>query len=510
MGYMTAGHGAEAEPTAAEVVDLVGRVGAAVAGATTVEDALAGTLELVSSLSGWEVGHVCLARAARVVGTAIWHGADDSRLARFREHSERFELAAGEGFVGRVVASGEVTWISDLVDDATFVRRESALACGLRAMLAVPLVANGEVLGLLELFRSEPGEPAPELVSLLQALGAALARLLERERVIEQLRASEQRYRLVFEGASDAILLGGVDGRLQAVNPAACRLLGYSEEELVGMDARELTPPEWHDAVDNQVRRKLNGCEDATAYEMFVVDGSGARIPVEVRSSLVHDGETTSILGVVRDDRDRKRVELALRESEDRFRSAFEAAHIGMALVAVDGRWLKVNAALCRIVGYGEEELLTMRFQDLTHPDDLAPDLALLERLLQDEFPSYQLEKRYIHRDGHEVPIHLSVSLVRADDGTPLYAISQIVETSPEPADSAERRTPLSGQETRVLSAAAAGLTASEIARLLGIGEETVHTYLRRAATKLGARSRLHAVATAARHGLIDWSATGA
>jgi len=504
MGYMAQGQVAGGEPTAAEVVDLVGRVGAAVAGATTVEDALAGTLELISSLSGWEVGHVCLARAASVVGTAIWHGAGDPRLAGFREQSERFELAAGEGFVGRVLVSGEVTWISDLVDDRTFVRRDSALACGLRAMLAVPLVANGQVLGVLELFRSEPGEPSAELVSLLQALGAALARLLERERVIEQLRASEQRYRLVFEGASDAILLGGADGRLQAVNPAACRLLGYSEEELVGMDAHDLTPAEWHDAVDNQVRRKLNGCEDAAAYEMFVVDSAGARIPVEVRSSLIRDGGVTSILGVVRDVRDRKRVELALRESEDRFRSAFEAAHIGMALVAADGRWLKVNSALCRIVGYDEEELLAMRFQDLTHPDDLAPDLALLERLLRDEFPSYQLDKRCIHKDGREVPIHLSVSLVRAHDGPPLYAIAQIVETALEARVAAERPSPLSGQETRVLSAAASGLSASEIARLLGIGEETVQTYLRRAATKLGARSRLHAVATAARRGLID------
>ena len=116
----------------------------------------------------------------------------------------------------------------------------------------------------------------------------------------------------------------------------------------------------------------------------------------------------------------------ALREAEERFRGAFEHAAIGMALVALDGRWLRVNQAVCEIAGYTEQELLERRFQDLTHPDDLAADLERVGQMLRGEISSYQLDERYVHRDGHVVWITLSVSLVHDAAGEPLYFVSQI------------------------------------------------------------------------------------
>jgi PAS domain S-box-containing protein len=116
----------------------------------------------------------------------------------------------------------------------------------------------------------------------------------------------------------------------------------------------------------------------------------------------------------------------ALREAEERFRGAFEHAAIGMALVAPDGRWLRVNRAVCEIVGYSEQELLQRRFQDLTHPDDLDADLERVDQMLCGAISSYQLDKRYIHRDGDVVWITLSVSLVHDAAGKPLYFVSQI------------------------------------------------------------------------------------
>lgn len=119
-------------------------------------------------------------------------------------------------------------------------------------------------------------------------------------------------------------------------------------------------------------------------------------------------------------------IEEALRESEERFRGAFESAAIGMALVGQDGRWLKVNRSLCQITGYTEQELLGLTFQDITHPDDLEADLALVQQMLAGEIPFYHLEKRYFHKDGHIVWILLSVSLVRDGEGNPSYFIGQI------------------------------------------------------------------------------------
>ena len=115
----------------------------------------------------------------------------------------------------------------------------------------------------------------------------------------------------------------------------------------------------------------------------------------------------------------------ALRESEQRFRGAFETAAHGMALVSTEGRWLKVNRAFCAIVGYSEAELLTTDFQAITHPDDLDLDLAKVRQLLDHKINSYQMEKRYFHKRGHVVWILLSVSLVRAADGRAIHFVTQ-------------------------------------------------------------------------------------
>jgi PAS domain S-box-containing protein len=123
---------------------------------------------------------------------------------------------------------------------------------------------------------------------------------------------------------------------------------------------------------------------------------------------------------------ERAQSEANLRVSEERFRRAFDDAPIGMALVAPAGQWLRVNHALCEMLGFTEAELLRTDFQSLTHPDDLEADVALVSRALAGEIPSFQLEKRYLDRDDRIVYAMLSVSLVRDRDGTPLYFISQI------------------------------------------------------------------------------------
>ncbi len=120
----------------------------------------------------------------------------------------------------------------------------------------------------------------------------------------------------------------------------------------------------------------------------------------------------------------------ALRDSEERFRSAFDHAAIGMALVGLDGRWLQVNRSICQIVGYTQHELLVRDFQSITHPDDLDADLTQVRRLLAGEIQDYQMVKRYIHRQGHAVWALLSVSLVRDGDGKPVHFIAQIQDVT--------------------------------------------------------------------------------
>jgi PAS domain S-box-containing protein len=114
-----------------------------------------------------------------------------------------------------------------------------------------------------------------------------------------------------------------------------------------------------------------------------------------------------------------------LKESEERFGAVFENAAIGMALVSPEGKWLRVNPAICRIVGYSADELLQIDFQSITHPDDLMIDLAYVREMLEGARTCYHMEKRYLHKAGHTIWVLLSVSLVRDECGIPLYFISQ-------------------------------------------------------------------------------------
>ena len=108
------------------------------------------------------------------------------------------------------------------------------------------------------------------------------------------------------------------------------------------------------------------------------------------------------------------------------FQNAFEFAAIGMALVSPEGKWLRVNHSVCEITGYTEAELLERTFQDITHPEDLDADLANVGKMLAGDIKTYQMEKRYLHKNGSIVSVLLSVSLVRNKSGEPLFFISQI------------------------------------------------------------------------------------
>jgi len=138
------------------------------------------------------------------------------------------------------------------------------------------------------------------------------------------------------------------------------------------------------------------------------------------------DGAPTKAVGISLDIDAQKRMEFDLRESEQRFRGAFEFAAIGMALVASDGRWLRVNRSLCGIVGYTAEELLATDFQSITHPEDLDTDVGRMRQMLDGALSHYDMEKRYIHKDGHIVWVLLSVSVVRGAAGQSMYFVSQI------------------------------------------------------------------------------------
>lgn len=141
--------------------------------------------------------------------------------------------------------------------------------------------------------------------------------------------------------------------------------------------------------------------------------------------------------------------------SEERFRRAFEHAAIGMAIVSLKGKWLRINRSLFNILGYHPSELLRLSFQDITHPEDLNKDLNLLNEVINGTRDSYQMEKRYFHKKGHIVWVILAVSIVKNSTGQPLHFISQLTDISKAKAAEYEIKSVLevtSDQNRRLLN----------------------------------------------------------
>ena len=256
----------------------------------------------------------------------------------------------------------------------------------------------------------------------------------ELTRVKQQLEQSDSLQRAIFAQAPDALVLVGPDGRIVRANERACAVFGYGCERLLELAVEDLMPPAinpgvtpWAGCLGLPVRRPV-----VDGAQLFARRADCTVFPVDVMLSPLSapDGGQDLLIATVRDVTERRRNEEALRASEKRFRNMLEHAPIGMSLVSPDGRWLEVNNALCELVGYGKAEMLRMKIQDITHPDDIERDLACARRLLDGEIRSCQFEKRYIRQDGSIASVLMTRSLLRDEAGKPLHFIAQIEDIS--------------------------------------------------------------------------------
>ena len=273
-----------------------------------------------------------------------------------------------------------------------------------------------------EHFISISGDPVFDESGAFKGYRGVGKDITEQVRRIDDLR----RLRAAIDATADAIyLVDRTSMRFIYVNDAACRMQSCTHEELLAMGPERVlsTPREELERAYDSVIASGGRTE---AFERMRTRKDGSPIWLELQRSAQRSDKGWMIVTVTRDITERKRAEKTLRESEERFSGAFEYAPIGVALVLPDGRWLKVNRALCDLVGYSEAELLTRTFQDITYPEDLEVDLENVRRMIAGEIRSYGMEKRYIHARGHLVTVFLNVSLVRDGQAQPLYFISQI------------------------------------------------------------------------------------
>jgi diguanylate cyclase (GGDEF)-like protein/PAS domain S-box-containing protein len=233
----------------------------------------------------------------------------------------------------------------------------------------------------------------------------------------------------LWHGAPVLLTWLDLEQRFGYVNDTHRRWLGIDPAQMIGKRLVEVVGVANYERARPALEQAYAGQPSSYEGELFNA-GERRYAHGNFQPDFDDDGQVRGVFTALVDITERRELELRLHESERRFYSAFQHAAIGMALTRPDGRFLRVNAAVCRMLGYTQEELLGLGVIDVTHPDDMAVDAEQMLQLLTGQRENYQLEKRNLHKDGHVVHLQLSVSLVRDEEGAPLYFVSQAQDIS--------------------------------------------------------------------------------
>lgn len=246
-----------------------------------------------------------------------------------------------------------------------------------------------------------------------------------RRQTEEALRKSEARFRKLVEANIIGIAVSDEETVVEA-NDAFLQMLGYTREELYAGDINwvELTPHEYL-PQDAQALYELRTTGAHTPFEKAFFRQDGSQVAVMVGGALLEE-EPLIWVSFILDISERKQLEAALRQSEARFRAIFANASIGIATTDLEGYFQQFNAPVVRGLGYTPTELRSMTFFDVTHPDDLHKDAVLFAELAAGRRERYQVEKRYITKDGRVLWGRLHVSLARNITGDPEFAVSLV------------------------------------------------------------------------------------
>ncbi|WKX77737.1 sensor histidine kinase [Zobellia laminariae] len=190
--------------------------------------------------------------------------------------------------------------------------------------------------------------------------------------------------------------------------------------------------PEDKERSHQEVQNALNGIKNFDSqFRIVCPNGEIRHIKGVGITQKNAEGEVVKFLGTNYDITELKNTQMMLQKSEESFHGAFENSDTGMAIVALDGSFEKVNESLCASLGYAEKELLTMNFKEVTHPEDFNDDRSLLKQITKGKRSSYKLEKRYFHKDGHVIHGILTVTAVKDTSGELLHFVSQVTDITP-------------------------------------------------------------------------------
>lgn len=376
----------------------------ALAESMTLTEATPKMIQAICETLAWELGVLWLvdkeARQLRCV--EIWHLLSVS-LNEFDEVCRNKTFLPGEGLPGRIWASGEPAWISDVTQDPNFPREAAAAKEGLHAVFGFPIRRGVDFLGVIEFFSREIREPDEDLLQLMANIGIQIGQFIERKQAEQARLESEARKTAILESALDCIITMDERGNIVEFNPAAERTFGYRREEVIGKEmAALIIPPPLREKHRQGLRHYLAAGEGpiiGKRIEMPAMRAGGAEFPVELAVTRIPSDGPPMFTGYLRDITKRKQAERALSESHTQLRLAVESARARLWL------WEISEDRLYCITFSGEGDPVSEYFGALNvflegiHPEDREGVRCAFKKALAGE-KDYNVQFRYYEPDG--------------------------------------------------------------------------------------------------------------
>lgn len=315
--------------------------------------------------------------------------------------------------------------IPEDIPAAASAEREYMKRLGVKSALGIPVEAGTTIYIVTFIAVSGHRKWPKNLVRRLHLVAEIFASALGRLRAERSLSVSESRNRAILKAFPDLIFVLNRDGVFIESHCGSYADLLMPPEEFTGRAMEDVLPPEMARLFREAFKRAAKTHEVVEVDYLLPVKGDQRHF----EARLVRRDDDAMVV-VVRNVSERHRAASKLRDSEQQCRVVFTHSAVGMALVSLGGHFLQVNATLCQMLGYSETELLSTEFQSLTVPEDLALDLAYLRKAIAGEISHYEIEKRYIHKDGRTIWALLTAALVRDVSDNPLYFVSQVHDIS--------------------------------------------------------------------------------
>lgn len=334
---------------------------------------------------------------------------------------------------GAAAHSGMRVICPDVLADARMEPfHKMAAKAALRACWSEPIVSSaGKVLGTLACYHATPHEPAPAEIQTVANAARLAALAIEREWKEQALRISEERYARALRGTTDGLWDWNIVTGDVYLSPRWKQMLGFDEHELANNREESFLARLHPDDVPRVRAARQAHFERREPYQvefrLRTKAGDYKWFSARAQADWNERGEAVRMTGTISDISERKKAEQALEESEERFRTVFEQAAVGIAVIeTATGRYLEVNQRMCEINRRTREEMLQLTFMDVTYPDDLQDDLNQMEDLKAGRIQSFKMEKRNVAPDGSLTWIHLTVAPMWRPGEPPLRHIAVV------------------------------------------------------------------------------------